>query len=545
MQPKSIEDLTAEIKARYGIAGAGAGSSRFPVVLIRPSHYDADGYVVHWFRSAAPSNALESLQSLLQNSLLRQVLGPAVETELRSIDEEARRIRPARLAHELQSGRGLVILAGITSSLLPRAMDIALPLRVAGVPVCMEGPYVSSCVTRQGTVPPELREAMNLGVSLFAGIATQERIDQLVREAWRGRMNPLYNDTERTAASAIPPMAATRRLPLGNKGSLRLSPFECSFCPVIAIDDGPAGERRNLDEVERAIRNSLQSGAPARFLLADRNVSRNPEWEQLLDRLIALREQDKLEIEYTLQIDAACHRLPGFMEKAARAGVRGVFLDLNLDSGQFAQEEQPQDPISACRMMLLEWKRAGMIVFARYPIGGEGKAPAAVLGEIRMLQRELPIDVLQPSSIMPRVDGEWAKACRNAWKEFYTREHMEKILRRAVATGTDVQNLMAVLLWFHFCVVYEKIEPLWGGSMRRRHRRDRRPSMEKADPMTFYTGDAIEHLYKQVRRWMLYGRFRNFVNQLQCEPAAKSYTDPALDPTSASALLLPQLPVTQ
>jgi len=29
---------------------------RFQLVLIKPSHYDADGYVIQWVRSSIPSN---------------------------------------------------------------------------------------------------------------------------------------------------------------------------------------------------------------------------------------------------------------------------------------------------------------------------------------------------------------------------------------------------------------------------------------------------------------------------------------------------------
>jgi hypothetical protein len=34
---------------------------RFKIVLIMPSHYDDDGYVIQWFRSNIPSNRLASV----------------------------------------------------------------------------------------------------------------------------------------------------------------------------------------------------------------------------------------------------------------------------------------------------------------------------------------------------------------------------------------------------------------------------------------------------------------------------------------------------
>ena len=37
---------------------------RFQLVLIKPSHYDDDGYVIQWMRAFVPSNTLAVLYSL-------------------------------------------------------------------------------------------------------------------------------------------------------------------------------------------------------------------------------------------------------------------------------------------------------------------------------------------------------------------------------------------------------------------------------------------------------------------------------------------------
>ena len=47
----------------------------FPVVLIKPSHYDDEGYVIQWLRSAIPSNTLAALNSLAMNCAQRKALG--------------------------------------------------------------------------------------------------------------------------------------------------------------------------------------------------------------------------------------------------------------------------------------------------------------------------------------------------------------------------------------------------------------------------------------------------------------------------------------
>ena len=48
---------------------------RFCLVLVKPSHYDDDGYVIQWFRSAIPSNSLAALYGLARDCAQRHVLG--------------------------------------------------------------------------------------------------------------------------------------------------------------------------------------------------------------------------------------------------------------------------------------------------------------------------------------------------------------------------------------------------------------------------------------------------------------------------------------
>ena len=48
---------------------------RFTIVLIKPSHYDDDGYVIQWRRSTIPSNSLASVYGLLAECAEDRVLG--------------------------------------------------------------------------------------------------------------------------------------------------------------------------------------------------------------------------------------------------------------------------------------------------------------------------------------------------------------------------------------------------------------------------------------------------------------------------------------
>jgi hypothetical protein len=160
-----------------------APRQEFSIVLIKPSHYDDDGYAIQWFRSAIPSNSLAVVHGLALDCKERRVLGDAVDIVITAIDEDNARIRPKCIARQLAGRRAVVVLVGVQSNQFPRAMDIARPLRAARIQVCLGGFHVSGCLSMLPEVTPELKEAMELGISLFAGEAEEGRLDQILRDA--------------------------------------------------------------------------------------------------------------------------------------------------------------------------------------------------------------------------------------------------------------------------------------------------------------------------------------------------------------------------
>ncbi len=59
----------------------------FQLILIKPSHYDDDGYVIRWWRAMIPSNSLAALYGIAADCAERRVLGPGVGIEITVIDE--------------------------------------------------------------------------------------------------------------------------------------------------------------------------------------------------------------------------------------------------------------------------------------------------------------------------------------------------------------------------------------------------------------------------------------------------------------------------
>jgi radical SAM superfamily enzyme YgiQ (UPF0313 family) len=500
----------------------------------------------------------------------RKVLGEDVEIEISAYDETNTRIHVNRIARQLQNGRGMVALIGVQSNQFPRAMDIARTLRKAGVQVCMGGFHVSGSLSMLPGIQPELQEAMDLGISLFAGEA-EGRMEEVLRDAWNGALKPLYNymdDLPSLQGAPLPILPASRIKRTG--GSItsfdagRGCPFQCSFCTIINVQ-GRKSRRRSADEIEHIVRSNLAQGID-RFFITDDNFARNKDWEAVFDRLIAMREQENINIKFIIQVDTMCHRLPHFIEKAGRAGVRRVFIGLeSINADALKGSRKKQNKVGEYRKMLLEWKRAGATIFAGYIIGFPGDTPESVKRDIATIQRELPIDLLEPHVLTPLPGSEdhqklfhagvyldpdlnkydlehvttphatmsaeeWERVYYAAWLDFYSAEHIETVMRRAQATKANAGNMLFLLLWYYGCIALEGIDPLEGGYLRRKYRKDRRPGLAVENPVVFYPRYVAETVSKHWRLAKLIWRFGRFRMKLKKDPDAESYIDRALTP---------------
>ena len=134
---------------------------RFQLVLIKPSHYDDDGYVIQWWRSSIPSNSLACVYTLARGRRATgSVLGPDVEIDITAIDETNTRIKLKDVIALIRrhDGFGMVGLVGVQSNQFPRALDIARPLRAAGIQVVIGGFHVSGCLAMLPELQADLQD---------------------------------------------------------------------------------------------------------------------------------------------------------------------------------------------------------------------------------------------------------------------------------------------------------------------------------------------------------------------------------------------------
>src|SRR5207249_4607876 len=201
----------------------------------KPSHYDDDGYVIQWYRSAIPSNTLASLYGLAKECVEQKRLGDDVDVEIHSFDETNSRIDTRRIAALIEAAdAGLVVLVGVQSNQFPRALDIARPFRERGIQVGIGGFHVSGTLAMLPERDPDVRRAEEMGISLFAGEA-EGRLDLVLRDAVDKQLQPIYdfmNDLPNLGGAVTPLLPATiARKAFGNTSfdAGRGCPFSCSF----------------------------------------------------------------------------------------------------------------------------------------------------------------------------------------------------------------------------------------------------------------------------------------------------------------------------
>ena len=543
----------------------------FHVEIIKPSHYDKDGYVIQWWKAWIPSNSMACIYAIAEDCAARKVLGEDVAIEVDAYDEMNIRIPVERIARRInQPGHaGLVCLAGVQSNQFPRAMAIARQFRARGVAVAIGGFHVSGCMAMLKELTPELKEAVDLGIILYAGEA-EEHFEAFLQDVHAGAAKPIYNymnDLPNLQEQTIPYLP--RRLVQRYDGVLssfdagRGCPFQCSFCTIINVQ-GRKSRYRSGDDIERIVRQNAAQGI-SRFFITDDNFARNKNWEAIFDRLIELRGQG-LKITFLIQVDTLAHKIHGFIEKAARAGCKYAFIGLeSINPENLVQMKKNQNRITEYRKMFQAWKQAGMITYAGFILGLPGDTPASVKRDIEIIQKELPVDLLEFTILTPLPGSEdhqklteqgvwmdpdlnkydletvtvehpqmsrdeWQRTYWDAWNWYYSDEHVERMMRRNLAYGINPVRILRGVLQIYGAMNFEGVHPQQCGYVRRKDRTQRRPELPRAPALIFYPRHAWQSLakYAQFGLYALKGVRMRY--RVQADPGARAYSDLAITP---------------
>ncbi|MGO6900388.1 radical SAM protein [Rhizobium ruizarguesonis] len=551
-----------------------AARRRFQLILIKPSHYDDDGYVIRWWRAMIPSNSLAAHYGIAAECAERKVLGDDTAIDITVIDETNTRIDIAGLLAQFKrhDNFGMIALVGVQTNQYPRALDIARPFRDAGLPVSIGGFHVSGCLSMLDGKAVGLDACRDMGISMFAGEA-EGRLDMVLRDAAAGELKPLYNfmnDLPGIGGTPVPflPKDNIQRT-LGLSTSFdagRGCPYQCSFCTIINVQ-GRKSRFRSADDVEKLVRMNWAQGIH-KFFITDDNFARNKDWEAIFDRLIELKERDGIPLGLMIQVDTLCHKIPNFIEKSRRAGVTRVFIGLeNVNPDNLTAAKKNQNKITEYRKMLLAWKAQGIMTLAGYILGFPADTPESIRRDIAIIQEELPLDVIEFFILTPlpgsedhqvlwkkgiEMDAdlniydvehvctahpkmskqEWEDIYHEAWSLYYSPDHMKTLLRRAVATGVPLARLVKVLVSFATTVPLENVHPLQSGLLRLKTPSERRPDLPRENPLVFWPRFAWETFRKHAS---LAGTIIGLTISaflISRDAKSKTYMDQALTPVA-------------
>ena len=516
---------------------------RFQLVLIKPSHYDDDGYVIRWWRAMIPSNSLAAIYGIAADCAERQVLGPDVAIDIEAIDETNTRIDvPALLARLRAHGNFGLVGAGRRAvepisararhrAAVPRRRHCGRHRRLPclGLPVDARRPRGRSRrlpghgrlhVRRRGRGPVRRGAARRRRRAARAALQLHER----PARPWTARRcRSCRSATSRARSGSAPASTPAAAAPT----SARSAPS--STCR--------AASRATARPTTSSIWCALNwAQGIHKFFITDDNFARNKDWEAIFDRLIELREQRRHPARpddpgrHAVPQDPEFHR-----EGEARRRHAGLHRPGEHQSGQSRGGEEapeqdhriPQDAAGlegaghhhARRLYPGLSRRHAGDDPARYRHHPEGTAArhhrvflpdaAARLGGSSDAVEERRRDGSRPQQIRRRArlhrasEDEHGRNGRRSTarpgRSITRREHMETLLRRAAATGVPMGSLVKVLVTFAIDGSRSKTcIRCRAGIFRLKHPSERRPGLPRERGWVFWPRFAWEALCKHA-----------------------------------------------
>jgi radical SAM superfamily enzyme YgiQ (UPF0313 family) len=516
------------------------------------------------------SNSLAVLNALTEDAARNQILGPDVDIVPHVFDETVTRIPVEKIAKWARTSgdRCIVCMVGVQSNQYPRAVDLSQQFAACGLKAMIGGFHVSGSIEMLPKVPLEIQAAMDDGITIVSG-EVEQRWNELLDDAYHGTLKLFYNfvDDKPALGAVPPPFTPKERLRYYKPPSQssfdagRGCPFHCSFCTIINVQ-GNTMRGRTPDDVEALIRRNYAQGV-RKFFITDDNFARHPSWESIIDRIIYLREKDRIHIRLMIQTDTMAHRIPRFIEKLAQAGCRRVFIGIeSVNPDNLKASAKYHNRLWEYRAMLQAWRDQHIVTIAGYIIGFPGDTYESIMRDVEYLKRELPLDLVeffvmtplpgskdhqqyvlkgipmdedlnkydttQPCMEHPNMSREeLQRAYRDAWRSFYSRQHVETILKRR--KDQRRHNIARQMVWFRSSYFIENIHPLLGGFFRLKGRRHRSPRFPIESVPAYYWRRTKDIALWSVRAVVLLLEMQYLYRKVGRDKY-KDYTDAAIRP---------------
>ena len=538
---------------------------KFHIVLIKPSKYDDDGYVIRFWKGVLPSNTLNVLHGLTEDIKAREVFG-TLPIEVTTFDETAEKVPLAKIVRwsKAPATKLLVCLVGVQTNQFPRAMDMAKTFRREGITVIMGGFHTSGTINMLSDQEPDIQELYREEICVVSG-EVEGKWEGILADYLHGRLKPLYSFAQdlqnlvdiddaplpRTSAKTMKHFAYPS---FATADTSRGCPFACTFCTIINVQGRKMRERSPQSIAAMMRKNYLEHGLSFYFFTDD-NFARKKLWRETFEAIIKLREEG-LDVSFMMQVDLA-KKPKDFVALAARAGCTQVFIGMESVNPQNLEAEgKKQNKVDEYRTIIKEWHAAGVLVHTGYIIGLPWDSTKQVEADVRFLIDEVGPDQASFFMLTPlpgshdhremkkRGDWmdpdfnkrdsfhatikhplmtaeEWTDAYENAWRTFYDKDNMIRNLSRWTDHPRNYWNLMSVFFWYKNAALIEKQHPMVAGFFRLKDRKHRRSG---------YAVDSIPvHLWKRTKETttllITWAKFLKEMEEVWLQTRKKSETE--------------------
>lgn len=538
---------------------------KFHIVLIKPSKYDDDGYVIRFWKGVLPSNTLNVLHGLTEDIKAREVFG-ALPIEVTTFDETAEKVPLAKIIRwsKEPATKLLICLVGVQTNQFPRAMDMAKIFRTEGIAVIMGGFHTSGTINMLSDQEPDIQELYREGICVVSG-EVEGKWEGILADYLHDRLQPLYSfaqDLQNLVdiEEAPLPRASAKTMKhfaypsFATADTSRGCPFACTFCTIINVQGRKMRERSPQSIAAMMRRNNLDHGLSFYFFTDD-NFARKKLWRETFEEIIKLRDEG-LDVSFMMQVDLA-KKPKEFVSLAARAGCTQVFIGMESVNPQNLEAEgKKQNKVEEYRSIIKEWHDAGVLVHTGYIIGLPWDSTTQVEEDVRFLIDEVGPDQASFFMLTPlpgshdhremkrRGDWmdpdfnkrdsfhatikhplmtaeEWTEAYEKAWRTFYNKENMVRSLSRWTDNPKNYWNLMSIFFWYKNAALIEKEHPMVAGFFRLKDRKNRRAG---------YAVDSIPvHLWKRTKEitalLIIWAKFVKEMEEVWLQTRKKSETE--------------------
>ena len=506
---------------------------KIKIILIKPSKYDDEGFVIRHFRGVLPSNTLACLSSLTQDVAKQNLLGTETELTVELVDDTVQKIPVKRIirSNRLPYRRTVVALVGVQSNQFPRAADLARKFRAGGLQVLIGGFHVSGMLALSEGITPEIQELIDIGVTVVKG-EVEETWGDILRDAAEDKLKALYDFLDRKPDIYAQPLPTVerkylKRFIISNFGTIDCSrgcPFNCSFCSIINVQ-GKEMRVRSPERLAESIRENYQRHRLRFYFFTDDNFARNRRWKDVFAMLIRLREEEHIPLHFMIQVDTQSHAIPGFVQMAKLAGCTQVFIGMeSINPKNLKAAGKTQNNVQDYKNLISTWHNAKIATHVAYIFGFPFDTPESIQEDVGRLQNELGVEqasffmltpipgcrdharMVQNGEAMNQdlnlydsfhettrhpnfAPGELFASYEKAWRSFYSFDYMKDVLSKA--NPENYWNIFFDFIWYKNSALIEGGHPMIHGFFRVKDRTDRRPG--------FAVESRLKHLARRSR----------------------------------------------